>query len=504
MSQASAPPGSSRPTNFPAAATCVWLLPLPLAFPTYIVAYVYVDLLDAIGPVQSALRALFGWRSAADYWFPERPLARRRCLRHGLRALPLRLSRRPRDVPDPERGPDRDGARARRDPWRLARDIALPLARPAIAAGACARAARSAQRHRRQRISRRADADDCRSSPPGSTDRACGGAAQIACVMLAVVAILIAIERYGRRRRGFTGHDRKPGTAPPRQADWRGRRLGDGRLPDPGRARLLHPVRLPAARGDRPRTADRVRSGAVAPQPEHRADRQPAPRRRRSRWASAPCSRCGCLRRRFAAVCVFLAGLGYAVPGTVLALGLLSPLVAIDEAINWLTGRLAGVTVGLVLAGSSAAIVIAYVVRFLAIATGFAQAGLARISTDLDDAARSSGARPGEVVRGDPSAAAAAGAVGRGLADLRRLPEGTAGDAAAAAAQRRDAVDLHLPVRHPRQFRGRRARRLLIVAVGIFPVIRMVRHADDALAAAATPNAHPAGLIRLIAVREPR
>ncbi len=56
--------------NFPGRDALAWLLPLPLAFPTYIVAYVYVDILDAFGPVQSALRAIFGWRSAADYWFP--------------------------------------------------------------------------------------------------------------------------------------------------------------------------------------------------------------------------------------------------------------------------------------------------------------------------------------------------------------------------------------------------------------------------------------------------
>ena len=54
-----------------AATRSTWLLPLPLAIPTYIVAYVYVDILDALGPVQSVLRAIFGWRSAADYWFPE-------------------------------------------------------------------------------------------------------------------------------------------------------------------------------------------------------------------------------------------------------------------------------------------------------------------------------------------------------------------------------------------------------------------------------------------------
>jgi iron(III) transport system permease protein len=53
---------------FPGRDALSWLLPLPLAIPTYIVAYVYVDILDAIGPVQSALRTVFGWRSVGDYW----------------------------------------------------------------------------------------------------------------------------------------------------------------------------------------------------------------------------------------------------------------------------------------------------------------------------------------------------------------------------------------------------------------------------------------------------
>ena len=51
---------------FPGRDALSWLLPLPLAIPTYIVAYVYVDILDALGPVQSALRAVFGWHSAAE------------------------------------------------------------------------------------------------------------------------------------------------------------------------------------------------------------------------------------------------------------------------------------------------------------------------------------------------------------------------------------------------------------------------------------------------------
>ena len=135
------------------------MLALPLAIPTYIVAYIYVDLLDAFGPVQSALRAVFGWQIRRRLLVPERALARRRDPADGPRALSLRLSRRARDVPDPGRAVRGSRARARR--------AAVPArAADFAAAGAAgdrgrrrARAARNAQRHRRQRISRRADAD---------------------------------------------------------------------------------------------------------------------------------------------------------------------------------------------------------------------------------------------------------------------------------------------------------------------------------------------------------
>src|SRR6185503_10263692 len=57
--------------QFPGRDLLIWLLPLPLAVPTYIVAYIYVDLFDSLGPLQSMLQAAFGWRSRAEYWFPE-------------------------------------------------------------------------------------------------------------------------------------------------------------------------------------------------------------------------------------------------------------------------------------------------------------------------------------------------------------------------------------------------------------------------------------------------
>jgi iron(III) transport system permease protein len=91
---------------------------------------------------------------------------------------------------------------------------------------------------------------------------------------------------------------------------------------------------------------------------------------------------------------IVIAAVGYAIPGTVLALGLLGPLVMLDDAVNALGGLFTRQSVGLVFAGTSAALVIAYTARYLAISLGLAQAGLARIAAELDDVARLAGASP--------------------------------------------------------------------------------------------------------------
>ncbi|MFL5201265.1 MAG: ABC transporter permease, partial [Microvirga sp.] len=57
--------------RFPGRGILVWLLPLPLAVPTYITAYIYVEIFDSAGLVQMALRDVMGWKSRSDYWFPE-------------------------------------------------------------------------------------------------------------------------------------------------------------------------------------------------------------------------------------------------------------------------------------------------------------------------------------------------------------------------------------------------------------------------------------------------
>ena len=57
--------------RFPGRSLFQWLLLLPLAIPTYIIAYCYLELFDYSGTLQTALREIFGWQSAKDYWFPD-------------------------------------------------------------------------------------------------------------------------------------------------------------------------------------------------------------------------------------------------------------------------------------------------------------------------------------------------------------------------------------------------------------------------------------------------
>jgi iron(III) transport system permease protein len=465
--------------QFPLRDAVVWLLPLPLAIPTYIVAYVYVDLLDALGPVQTALRAAFGWRSVADYWFPNIRSVGGAVFVMGFVLYPY-VYLATRVMLQSQSAALTEMARALgAGRWRLARDITLPLARPAIAAGLA--------------LALLETLNDIGASEYLGVQTLTlsifttwlnrsnlAGAAQIACMMLIVVAALIALERYGRRRQAFTGLDRRPAVA--QRIVLRGRSgwLAAAACLAPVAIGFLIPLLYLAHQvvvrglieGFDPSLAGHTAATVLI-----------------AATATVLTLALGfgavlalrLLQRPFAAACVFIAGLGYAVPGTVLALGLLSPLIAIDEAINWLTRSVAGVGVGLILAGSSAALVVAYVVRFLAIATGFAQAGLARVAPELDDAARLSGARPAGLVWGIHLPLIRPALLGGALLIfvdcLKELP----------ATLLLRPLNVETLSTYIYQFATRgnfeegALAALLIVLVGIVPVIRMVRHADDAM-----------------------
>jgi len=94
-----------------------------------------------------------------------------------------------------------------------------------------------------------------------------------------------------------------------------------------------------------------------------------------------------------------LVGLGYAVPGSVIAVGVLIPVTRLD---NWLAGwmqELAGINPGLMFTGGIAAVIYAYLVRFLAVALQTVEASLAKITPSMDDAARSLGYGQGATLR---------------------------------------------------------------------------------------------------------
>ena len=462
--------------RFPGRNTFAWLLPLPLAFPTYIIAYIYSDLLDAAGPLQSSLRALFGWRSPAEYWFPEIRSVGGAALVMGFVLYPY-VYLAARAMFQTQSACMMEVARTLgANRWMLARHVALPLARPALAVGlALALLETLNDIGASEYLGVRTLTISIfttwlnRGSLPG--------AAQIACVMLIVVAGVISLERYGRRHRQFTLSTRRSRSISP--ITIRG-------WPAAGMfVTCLVPVVLgfliPGAFLVREVAMRGLLSGFDSEVLRHTVTTVLL-----ASFATLIAVVLGLgaamavrtARRPFTSVLLAVAGLGYAVPGTVLALGLLAPLVTIDEGINWITRIVAGAQVGLVLTGSSAAIVIAYVVRFLTIATGSAQAGLGRISTHIDDAARTLGATPGTLaylihlplLR--PALGAAALLV---FVDcLKELP----------ATLLLRPLNVETLSTYIYQFANRGSfeegslAALLIVAVGIVPIIRMVRYAD--------------------------
>jgi iron(III) transport system permease protein len=382
--------------QFPGRDSMLWMLPLPLAIPTYIAAYVYVDILDAAGPLQTALRGLFGWRGD-DYWFPPIRSLGGAIFVFGVVLYPY-VYLAARAMFQTQCAVFVDAARtlgAR--PRRLLCDITLPLARPALAVGVALALLETlndigaSEYLGVQTLTLSIFTTWInRGSLPGAT--------QIALAMLVLVAALIALERYGRQRQSY-------------QSAAQDSRIA-ARIVLRDRAGWIAALAclVPVALGFLIPAGFLLREVITRSQLigfDVELVRHAATTVALAAAATAAILLIGVaavvplrlVRLPFLLACLVVASLGYAIPGTVLALGLLSPLVAVDEAINWLSMQWAGTHVGLVLAGSSAALVVAYAARFASISIGFVQAGLARVSTEFDDAARLLGAGPMMLVR---------------------------------------------------------------------------------------------------------
>jgi iron(III) transport system permease protein len=382
--------------TFPGRALLAWLLPLPLAVPAYITAYIYVEVFDAAGPVQMALRDLLGLRSRADHWFPEiRSLGGCILVMSSVLYPYVYLSARAMFLT--QSAAMLEVARTLgAGRLELFRTVALPLARPALAVGlslALLEALNDIGASEYLGVRTLTVSIYTTWLNRGSL----GGAAQIACVMLVLVIALIWLERHGRSDRRYGASARRPRAVQPTPL-----------APGPGLLAAMAcaaPVVMGFAIPVGFLAGEILRRGLVAQLDATFLERMGttiglafAATAAALAVAVVVVTAARFARHRLTAAAQGVAGLGYAVPGTVLALGLLGPLVLVDDALNAAWRVLTGERLGLVLMGSVAGLVLAYVIRFLPIATGSLAAGLERVSGSVEDAARTLGARPRELV----------------------------------------------------------------------------------------------------------
>ena len=375
--------------RFPGQRLFEWALLLPLAVPAYIIGYTYTGLLDYAGPVQSLLREAMGW-GREDYWFPQiRSLGGAIVVMSLVfypyvyllaRAAFLEQCTCMLDV----------SRTLGRGAWSSFFGVAMPLARPAIAGGVALALMETL-------------ADFGTVQYFGVSTFTTGiyrtwfalgaptAAAQLAGLLMLFVLLVLTLERVSR------GLAKYQHTAQSRQRS--SYRLGGGRALLAATACGL-PVALgfvlpvlvltdmSLERGDAMlggmflelasnsfglAALAALVTAVVALVVGYGLRLRPTPLMR----ASAR-----------------IAGLGYAVPGAVIAVGVLLPFARLDNAIDAWTRATFGISTGLLFTGTIAVLVFAYLVRFLALALNTVEAGLAKINRNLDDAARILGRGP--------------------------------------------------------------------------------------------------------------
>ncbi len=382
--------------RFPGARLLQWLLLLPLAIPAYVGAYAMVDFLEYAGPVQNALREVFGWQSARDYWFPEiRSL--------GAAIVVLAAALFPyvyllaRAAFREQSGNTFEVARALgAGPFARLWRVGLPLARPAIAAGVAV-------------VMMESVADfgvvDYFAVQTLTTGifttwlemGNAGGAAQIATVVLGLVFVLMALERVSRSKSRFFRPARHQRPVEPVTLSGLAGWAATLACTLPFAVGFVLPV------------------GVIASHALANAEQWLAPGLVRALLNTVAVAGIAALLtvgaalamvygvrlsgRRLPRLLLPVSTVGYAAPGAVLGVGILIPLASIDNALADALQRLTGYDPGLLLTGTAFAVVLAYVVRFFAIAQGAADAAMGRVSPSLPMAARSLGRSPGGALR---------------------------------------------------------------------------------------------------------
>jgi len=384
-------------TRFPGRRVLGWALVLPLALPAYLAAYIYAGLLDYAGPVQSALRASTGW-GASDYWFPDIRSLGGGAFVLGIVLYPYVYLLARTAFATQSLTQFRAARSLGAAPVRAFWYVALPAARPAIAGGLAL-------------VLMEVLADfgvaEYFAIPTFSTGifrswLAMGdkpAALKLAAVMLLFVIALVAWEAHTRRGRT----DSRDGLA--------ARRVEDEPLVallPLGKALACAACLTPVLLGF-VLPAGYLVSLAISDTAQNAAGDLATYLGGSLRLGIAAASLClvaalvlAFARARSAsrvtAGAIRLATLGYALPGALLAVGLLAPLGAFDVTLTRFARDNLGYGGGLLLTGTSAVLVYALSVRFMTVAYNSVSGGLARIPPGLDAAARSLGASPSRVL----------------------------------------------------------------------------------------------------------
>ena len=377
--------------QFPGRRWFEWALLLPIAAPAYVLAYTYTDLLDVAGPVQTWLRSITGW-GARDYWFP--PI---RSLGGAIAMLVLVLYP---YVYLPTRVAFLERSRSLLEaslslgngPWRTFWTVALPLARPAIAGGVALVLMETLNDFGTVKFF----GVDTFTTGIFRTWRSLGepvAAAQLAAILMLFIFAVLAIERISRGRTRF--YQTPPGRILPPSYDLSGWRAWGAcafcAMPVlfgfvvPGSALVLWAIgeaKSGLERGFWGYALNSVLAAGVTSALAVTIALVLAYGLRLHGKNTA-------LR-----VSARLATMGYAIPGSVIAVGVLIPAGLFDNTVDaWMRARF-DISTGLLLSGTVAILIYAYVVRFLSVSANTIESSLLRIRPELDDAARSLGYGP--------------------------------------------------------------------------------------------------------------
>ncbi|MGB7299131.1 MAG: iron ABC transporter permease [Burkholderiaceae bacterium] len=382
--------------RFPGKSIFEWALLLPIAMPAYIIAFVYTDILEYAGPVQTQLRSWFGWASPNDYRFPEI-----RSLGGAITMMTLTLypyvyllSR--AAFAEQNVGVFEASRTLGMTIWQSFFRVALPLARPAIVIGVSLVLMESLNDFGT------VDFFAVKTFTAGIYDvwlnmNSVAGAAQLAVVLLVFVIALIALERHARGSKGFqqTTDTYLPLPSFP-LSGWRAASASLLCLVPIGLGFLL-----PAA----------VLTGYASRHYEATIEANYLSFLSNSLMLSSLAAVIALVlglflasanrysRSRLQLFASRFAAMGYAMPGAVLAVGILVMFGRFDNAADEWMRQLFGVPTGLLLSGTMIALTFGYVTRFLALSFGAAESSLSKVKPSMEDAARSLGEGPVGILR---------------------------------------------------------------------------------------------------------